>query len=63
MPMDLELSTGSDSNHGRPSRSDSQLQFERDEVCGGSETKTVAVHLTGSIEPIPAVLLNSIFSL
>jgi len=30
-------------------------------VCGGSETKTVAVHLTGSIEPIPAVLLNSIF--
>ena len=30
-------------------------------VCGGSETKTVAIHLTGSIEPIPAVLLNSIF--
>src|SRR5258706_536709 len=30
-------------------------------VCGGSETKTVAVHLTGSIEPIPGVLLNSIF--
>src|SRR5258708_17749536 len=30
-------------------------------VCGGSETKTVAVHLTGSIEPIPGGLLNSIF--
>jgi len=30
-------------------------------VCGGAETKTVAIHLTGSIEPIPAVLLNSIF--
>jgi peptidoglycan-associated lipoprotein len=30
-------------------------------VCGGSETKTVAIHLTGSIEPIPAVLLNSIY--
>jgi flagellar motor protein MotB len=30
-------------------------------VCGGSEIKTVAIHLTGSIEPIPAVLLNSIF--
>jgi hypothetical protein len=29
--------------------------------CGGSETKTVAVHLTGSIEPIPGVLLNSVF--
>ena len=30
-------------------------------VCGGSETKTVAIHLTGSIEAVPAVLLNSIF--
>ena len=30
-------------------------------MCGGSETKTVSIHLTGSIEPIPAVLLNSIF--
>src|SRR5712671_1395432 len=30
-------------------------------VCGGSETKTVAIHLTGSIEPIPEVTLNSIF--
>src|SRR4029077_10498057 len=30
-------------------------------VCGGSEAKTAAVHLTGSIEPIPDVLLNSVF--
>jgi hypothetical protein len=30
-------------------------------VCGGSDTKTVSVHLKGSIEPIPAVLLKSIF--
>jgi outer membrane protein OmpA-like peptidoglycan-associated protein len=30
-------------------------------VCGGSETKTAAVHLTGSIEPIPEVLLHSVF--
>jgi hypothetical protein len=30
-------------------------------VCGGSDTKTVAVHLKGSIEPIPAVLLHSVF--
>jgi outer membrane protein OmpA-like peptidoglycan-associated protein len=30
-------------------------------VCGGSDTKTVAVRLKGSIEPIPAVLLNSVF--
>jgi len=30
-------------------------------ACGGSDTKTVAVHLKGSIEPIPAVLLHSVF--
>jgi hypothetical protein len=30
-------------------------------VCGGSETKTVAVHMKGSVEPIPTVLLQSIF--
>jgi len=30
-------------------------------VCGGSDTKTLAVRLKGSIEPIPAVLLNSVF--
>jgi len=30
-------------------------------VCGGSDTKTVAVHLKGSIEPIPTVLLHSVF--
>ena len=30
-------------------------------VCGGSDTKTVAVRLKGSIEPIPAVLLHSVF--
>jgi len=30
-------------------------------ACGGSETKTVSYHITGSIEPIPEVLLNSVF--
>jgi OmpA family/PEGA domain len=30
-------------------------------TCGGSDTKTVVVHLKGSIEPIPAVLLHSVF--
>lgn len=30
-------------------------------VCGGSDTKTVAVRLKGSIEPIPAVVLSSVF--
>jgi len=30
-------------------------------ACGGSDAKTVVVHLKGSIEPIPAVLLHSVF--
>ena len=30
-------------------------------LCGGSEAKTASVHLTGSIEPIPTVLLTSIY--
>src|SRR6266436_2820520 len=30
-------------------------------VCGGSDTKTVSVRLKGSIEPIPTVLLRSVF--
>src|ERR1700751_5147642 len=30
-------------------------------VCGGSDTKTVVVHLKGSIEPIPIVPLRSVF--
>lgn len=30
-------------------------------VCGGSDTQTVAVRLKGSIEPIPTVLLHSVF--
>jgi len=30
-------------------------------VCGGSDTKTVTVHMKGSMEPIPTVLLHSVF--
>jgi len=30
-------------------------------VCGGTDTKTVAVHLKGSVDPIPSVLLRSVF--
>ncbi|MGB2667793.1 MAG: OmpA family protein [Candidatus Acidiferrum sp.] len=30
-------------------------------ACGGSDTKTVAVRLKGSVEPVPTVLLHSVF--
>jgi hypothetical protein len=30
-------------------------------VCGGSSTQTANIHITGSVEPIPAVVLQSVF--
>ena len=30
-------------------------------ACGGADTRTASVHVTGSIEPIPEVLLHSVF--
>jgi hypothetical protein len=30
-------------------------------VCGGSATQTASMHVTGSVEPIPAVVLQSVF--
>ncbi|HKV05670.1 MAG TPA: OmpA family protein [Candidatus Acidoferrales bacterium] len=30
-------------------------------VCGGSSTQTAGLHVTGSVEPIPAVTLQSVF--
>jgi hypothetical protein len=30
-------------------------------VCGGSSTQTAGMHITGSVEPIPAVTLQSVF--
>jgi hypothetical protein len=38
-----------------------QYTLNATNVCGGSETKTAAVHLTGSIDPIPTVPLQSVF--
>jgi OmpA family/PEGA domain len=30
-------------------------------VCGGSATQAASIHITGSVEPIPAVVLQSVF--
>jgi hypothetical protein len=42
---------------------DEQFQYtlKASNVCGGSDVKTVAVHMKGSVEPIPTVLLHSVF--
>jgi outer membrane protein OmpA-like peptidoglycan-associated protein len=44
-----------------PVNEDIKYNLTATNVCGGSDAKTAAIHLTGSIEPIPAVLLNSVF--
>jgi hypothetical protein len=42
---------------------DEQFQYKltATNVCGGSDTRTVEVRLQGSVEPIPEVLLQSVF--
>ena len=35
--------------------------FSATNVCGGSETRTATVHITGMIEPVPEVRLVSVF--
>jgi len=44
-----------------PVNEDVKYTLKASNVCGGSELKTVAVHMTGSIEPVPAVGLQSVF--
>jgi OmpA family len=38
-----------------------QYTLKATNACGGSETKTVVVHMKGSMEPIPTVPLHSVF--
>ena len=38
-----------------------QYTLNATNVCGGSETKTASVRVTGSIDPIPTVSLQSVF--
>ena len=44
-----------------PVDEDFKYTLKATNVCGGSDTKTVAVHLKGSVEPIPIVKLHSVF--
>jgi hypothetical protein len=48
---------------GQPRTIDESKNFTLNatNVCGGSSTQTAALHITGSIEPIPQVLLQSVF--
>ncbi|MGD0956880.1 MAG: OmpA family protein [Candidatus Acidiferrales bacterium] len=49
---------------GQPARTvdeNKSFTLNATNVCGGSSTQTASVHVVGSVEPIPAVTLQSIF--
>jgi len=48
-------------NANGPVSEDFKYTLTSSNACGGSDTMAVAVHLKGSVEPIPAVPLRSIF--
>jgi hypothetical protein len=44
-----------------PVNEDFKYTLKATNACGGSDTKTVVVHMKGSMEAIPTVLLHSVF--
>lgn len=48
---------------GQPRTIDESKTFNLNatNVCGGSATQTASVHITGTVEPIPQVVLQSVF--
>jgi hypothetical protein len=49
---------------GQPARTideNKSYSLNATNVCGGSSTQTAAIHIVGSVEPIPAVTLQSVF--
>jgi hypothetical protein len=58
-PMDTSQVT-----EGQPARTideNKSYSLNATNVCGGSSTQTASIHIVGSVEPIPAVTLQSVF--
>jgi hypothetical protein len=60
--------SGSQTVKGEPKKTDlgpvdelTTYTLSATNVCGGSATQTAAIHISGSIEPIPEVVLQSVF--
>lgn len=60
--------SGSQTVKGEPKKTDigpvdesTAYTLNATNVCGGSATQTAAIHITGSVEPIPEVVLHSVF--
>jgi len=48
-------------NGNGPVEEEFKYTLKATNVCGGSDIKTVTVHMKGAVEPIPTVLLHSVF--
>src|SRR5215831_5497496 len=48
-------------NSNGPVEEEFKYTLKATNVCGGSDIKTVTVHMKGAVEPIPTVLLHSVF--
>jgi hypothetical protein len=60
--------SGSQTVKGEPKKTDigpvdesTTYTLNATNVCGGSATQTAAIHITGSVEPLPEVVLQSVF--
>jgi len=58
---DQEVKPVPSQNGNGPVSENVTYTFRATNVCGGSETRTVTVHITGMIEPVPEVRLASVF--
>jgi hypothetical protein len=55
------ITLGPTQNGAGPVDEEFKYTLKSTNACGGTDTKTVAVHLKGSVDPIPTVLLRSVF--
>jgi OmpA family/PEGA domain len=60
-PEPMDTSQVADGQPARTVDESKSYALNATNVCGGSSTQTASVHIVGSIEPIPAVTLQSIF--
>jgi hypothetical protein len=67
-PVGKVAPSGSQTVKGEPKKTDlgpvdesTKYTLNATNACGGSATQTAAIHITGSIEPLPEVVLQSVF--
>ncbi len=60
-PTPADTSTVPDGQPARTVDENKTYALNATNICGGSASPTASVHITGTVEPVPAVVLQSIF--